>query len=289
VRPTGAEGEERLVQLEVHAEQVGARRHEREEPLQAVALGDEHVGAERHGGQGGEEQVRGPDPAGEEHQHEERAHERGGPEVRLEEEQRRHRPRDQRMRDDAEGEGADLLALPDDRRRQVEDERELRDLGRLEADDPQVDPAARAPADDADARDEHEDQRHQRADQQRIREALVDVRRHPRRRHAGDQPEHDRRAVLAHELERVAEALLAVEVLTLKTITTPMLTSAATASSSQGSAARPTSTFGRCPASGPRNIGRAARASARAGLRVPRDGRHGSASTAARNARPRAA
>src|SRR5690606_23685795 len=64
----------------------------------------------------------------------------------------------ERVGEEADGEGADLLSLPRQRARQVDHDRQLRQLRRLKAQAPQANPPARPAREMADARDEDEDE-----------------------------------------------------------------------------------------------------------------------------------
>ena len=119
---------------------------------------------------------------------------------------------DDQVGQDAEGELTHALAFPRDRARQIEHDRDLGELRWLQAERPDADPAPRAAARDADARNQHQRQRHQGADQQRVGEALepfqAHVRDHQQQRRAAAKSNE----VFAEEHERVAVAILRVEV-----------------------------------------------------------------------------
>src|SRR5438128_1737061 len=198
---------ERLDRLEAGAARVGPRVEEREETLRAIRLheraerekrdGDRGKGAELAEARSGDEV----DAERDDHDDDRR------PEVRLDE----HEPGDH-GRDGEEPRGdrprAERLAARTEPRPEIEDERELRDLGRLYADElAEAEPARRAARTHADPRDQHEDEQQDREREERDGERAVavvaDARGHDHPRDAEGGPGGLLREEIAWVLERV--------------------------------------------------------------------------------------
>ena len=207
-----AERDEGLLQLEVDAEGIAVRVDEGKHAPQAVTLPEHPVGHERQRGEGGSGDQAHRDTSHEQHEDEKTAGKRSRPEVRFEQ----HEPSDdgdhQAVRDDAELEAPETLALLGERGSQVEDDRELGELGGLQGERAEMEPAARAAARHADPRQEHEDEARHGDEEKRVGRAAIGLRGEPRRDEGHDGAERDRDEVLAEEQEPVAEAFLAVEV-----------------------------------------------------------------------------
>ena len=201
-----AEGDERLLELEVDTERIAVGVKEGDDARPAIGRLPRHRDQRRERRQRRERHQPGRHPAHEEHEDEQPHRERGRPEVGLEQHEPGDQPHHQVVRHDAELEGGEARALLHQRARQVQHERELGELGGLDAERAQVEPAARPPAREPDARDEDQHERHQDDDEQRVGRPAIGVRRGDHR------AEPDGEEMLAEEEEGVAEVLLAVEV-----------------------------------------------------------------------------
>ena len=113
------------------------------------------------------EQVADPGPGREEQREEQEEQHDAGAEVALGEAEHDEHAGDEEVREEADGEEPHLLPLPGERVGQVEDQRHLGHLGRLEAHRPEVEPAPRPAGGAADPRDEHQHEREEGDEEER--------------------------------------------------------------------------------------------------------------------------
>src|SRR2546422_2559845 len=148
---------------------------------------------ERQGG--GEDQPEVPEAPPRQEQQRERQRDQGQAvaEVGLGEHERAEHPGDHERRQEPLTEVVERLVVLSEERREVDDERELRELRRLEGYWPEPDPPARPVDRLADRWDEHEDEQRGRHDQERHHEPLeppvVHAEREPEARGAEQRPE----------------------------------------------------------------------------------------------------
>ena len=206
-----AEGDERLAELEAVAERVLPAVQERHQTPPPVRRRHRQPDQRRHGGRREHPEMQGPRPRREQHEHQKHARQRRGPEIRLRETEHRHDGHHHAVGQHAAYELAHPVARPRERARQEEDQRQLGELARLEGERSERQPASCAAAHRPDAGDQDRDHEHERDAEERIGEAAILVRADPH----GDHAEHDADAdgdhVLAEEVQRIAEVVTARE------------------------------------------------------------------------------
>ena len=166
----GAEGDQRLHELKGDVLAVAPRIEEGENAAHAIRRIDDRDNHGRQRRQAQTDQMRRARAAAEEHQDEHQEQDGGGAEVRLAHDEQRAQPDDDQVRQDAEGELRHALAFPRDRARQVEHDGDLGELRRLQTEPAEPIQRRAPPRADADAGHQHQRQRHQGADQQRVGE-----------------------------------------------------------------------------------------------------------------------
>src|SRR6266508_401384 len=185
---------------------------EREPRLDDLESADARVRPDRHHERRQrkrEDEAQVPDSAAREEQEREReGDERQAiAEVRLREDERGQEAGHRERRHEPAAELGDRLALAREKRGEIEHERELGQLRRLERHGPEANPAARAVDRLTERRDQHQHEEHAREDQEREHEpfqtAIVEADRHPQAPGAEQGPEH----LLLEKEVRVVEAV----------------------------------------------------------------------------------
>src|SRR6266513_74034 len=178
-RAAEAERVEHLDRLETEFLWIGPRIEERHEPLKAVRLGDGEREDDHSGQTAQRRELAQPRARGEVHGERDDHDDDRGAQIGL-----GHDQADDERRHEDEGQGdaprADLLALPAEPGREVHDERELRELGRLQPEAAtKTQPARRAAGGDAHARYENGTEQSHGDEEQRHRDeaehAVVDT------------------------------------------------------------------------------------------------------------------
>ncbi len=200
---------QRLDGLETRSTRIAPRIEERHQARQAVGLRDR----DRERADRGESRKRGEHPeartSDEVHRERDRDDDDRGTEVRLGDDQRAEQRGHREERHEHRG-PRDLRAPSAKPRGQIEDERELRELRRLQADRARSQPAGRAARAHTDPGDEHEDEKHHderhERDGERAIPVVVDAHRgeHPEEPERG--PESLPREVVPRVVERVERA-----------------------------------------------------------------------------------
>jgi hypothetical protein len=197
--PARSERHERLPDLVADAGLVSLGLEEHEEALPSVRSARDVVIAERERGDRSDEQVADLRPGHEHHQAEDREDDHRSAEVGLCEDEQYDEPGHEHVRQEADREALDLLALLRERVSEVNDDRELRELPGLKADRAELDPPQRAVRAAADARHVHEAEHHDRDGEERVRVAAPSLDRRPKREGEEHEPDRDRSEV-THEV-----------------------------------------------------------------------------------------
>ena len=195
-----AERDQRMRQLVALAERVGPGIHEADDPLQPVRRGDDQRDeAGREQNQQPREQA--PIHAAEEQDaHRDKRDDGERSEVRLAQQQRTGEQHHQQHRQEALLQAVDIRGLAHSVVRRVDHREQLHQLGRLQVEHDQRQPAPRAVDLTADARYQHQHQQEHAQPEQPRRETLPYRRRDLEGERGGDQADADKRS-LAHQEE----------------------------------------------------------------------------------------
>src|SRR5947209_14866351 len=202
-----SEREPRLDDLEPAASRIGPRIDEREDAAQPVRRHPDRHHERRQRREQDEAEVTGVATGQEQERERERDERQTIAEIRLSQDEQGQDTGYRERRYEPALEIGDRLALLREKRGEIDDERELGQLGRLERDGPEPDPAPGAVDRLAERRDQYQHQEDAREDQERqderLEAAIVDADRHPQAGRAEQRPED----LLLEKEVRIVEAV----------------------------------------------------------------------------------
>ena len=201
---TTPESDQRLSQLVAGTKLVGPRVGKGNQTRHTVGLGlnqNRHRSHRQHHHQGETEQ---PDPPEEQHRRCGAHHHDGGPEVRLHQQQTSHGQQHDERFEEPHPAFADFLLTAYQITGQVEHHEDFGDLGRLDVEEAEANPAHRAVNLTTDPGQQHHDQQTEGADQHQPAQTLPGSNRDHHGHDAGTEAEDQINKVANHVVERVA-------------------------------------------------------------------------------------